>query len=498
MTNPRSSELEQLVSTAVHALPLVLFALDSTGRVTCAIATRPLFFDHRPEGLLLADLFPALKDAIGRAQRGEHVAELVSTKGKLFDVHLCPGAEGLVVGTAVDVTDRERMRRDLVATERLAALGTLAGGVAHELNNPLTYLSLNLSSARRALAGVGEAPEDERASRLRRAERALEIAEEGVSRVTASVRDLSLFARAPSQEREPLDVREAMDAAISITWNEIRHRARLRKVYADVRRVEANPGELRQVFAHLLLNAAGAIPESAAEHHEISISIETSADGRVVVLVSDTGRGIPEDLVARVFEPFFRLDGEDGKRGLGLAMCRGIVQGLSGTITLESPRPGLEGGTQVVLTFPIHDPTSRIPSSSTMRAARGVATARALLVDDEPLVGDAVRRALTPEIEVVLATSGRQAIDLILSDQAFDAIVCDLMMPDIGGMDVYEAIRRARPGLVERFLFMTGGAFTPKAARFLSQMGTPVLEKPIAVEALREAILSRAALRRGR
>ncbi len=306
------------------------------------------------------------------------------------------------------------------------------------------------------------------------------------------MRDLSLFATSPSHEREPVDVREAMDAAIAVTSNEIRHRARLRKTYADVRAVEASPSELRQALAHLLLGAAATLPEGSAAQHEVAVLIETNRDGRVQITVSHTGQ---IDRLPSSEDPLDPRDGAEGRRELGLALCRKVVERLAGTLTHDPRSADRASGSRVVVTLPVHDPSNRRPSSGRMRAARREAMARVLIVDDEPLVRDALCRALAPEIDVVVAGSGGEAIEAILSDQTFDVIVCDLMMPDISGMDVYESIRRARPGLAERFLFMTGGAFTPKAARFVAQLRGAVLEKPISVEVLRDAVLGHASAR---
>jgi len=305
--------------------------------------------------------------------------------------------------------------------------------------------------------------------------------------VATIVRDLRTFSRVEEDDRGPIDVRRVLEASISIAWNEIRHRARLAKEYGDTPPVVANEARLAQVFVHLLLNAAHALPEGDAARHEIRVVASTDAKGRVVVEVRDTGNGIPADIIDRIFDPFFTTKPVGIGTGLGLSVCHGIVGSLGGEISAHSP-PG--GGTTFRVSLPAYAAPPTFDERTTLAPASPRSPRpRALIIDDEPFVVQALRRTLETDADVVTVESGRDAIDLLLRDQRFDVILCDLMMPDIGGMDVYEAVRRARPGVEKNFVLMTGGAFTHRARDFVAAVPNRCLDKPIDPEEIRRLVM---------
>ncbi|HET7545494.1 MAG TPA: ATP-binding protein, partial [Polyangiaceae bacterium] len=225
-------------------------------------------------------------------------------------------------------------------TERMASLGTLAAGVAHEINNPLSYVLGSLDLGLRELHGLqlllqGH-PIDE-LEHISGAVAALDSAREGAERVRNIVRDLMDFSRATPREGDAVDVEAVLDATIRVAWNEVRHRARLIKRYAGISRVIGDEARLGQVFLNLIMNAAQAI-EGDPSVNEIIVS--TSADrGRALIEVSDTGSGISEQDLAHIFDPFFTTKEASAGTGLGLAICRGILNSLDGDISVSS-EPG--------------------------------------------------------------------------------------------------------------------------------------------------------------
>ncbi len=234
-------------------------------------------------------------------------------------------------GTAEDVTDRREMERRLALADRLASIGTLAAGVAHEINNPLSYILSNLRFLSSELAAL-EALEPER---LAEARKVTDEALEGAERVRRIVLDLHTFAR-PSDEQGPVDVHRLLDLAINIASNHIRFRARLVKDYGQIPPVHGDEARLSQVAVNLLINAAQAIPEGRPEHNEIRVVTRADPAGRLVIEVHDSGCGIPPELRSRVFEPFFTTKPVGTGTGLGLSICLGIVTSLGGEITMES------------------------------------------------------------------------------------------------------------------------------------------------------------------
>jgi CheY-like chemotaxis protein len=228
------------------------------------------------------------------------------------------------------------------------------------------------------------------------------------------------------------------------------------------------------VVLNLLVNAAQAMPEGNADHHEIRVATRTAANGRVIIEVADTGCGIPRENLTRIFDPFFTTKPVGVGTGLGLAICHGIVSELGGRLDVESE---VERGT----TFRIELPATAA-SSGVMKVVESTATssgARVLLVDDEVALARALRRRLEKHHTVTTLTSGTEALGTIANGARYDAIVLDVMMPEISGMEVYERLKGLVPEQANRVVFLTGGAFSPKAREFLDRVPNRQLEKPV-------------------
>ena len=381
------------------------------------------------------------------------------------------------VGVIEDVTQKKAIEAQLASADRIASLGTLAAGVAHEINNPLAFILSNLEYAAAELTRAGTATSD--------VLRALADTRDGALRVREIVRDLKTFSRSDDSPDDVLDLRQAVQSSLNLTQNEIRHRARLVVRMGETPFVRANPHRLAQVFVNLLINAVQAIAEGEPQRQVIEVTTATAADGRALVTVRDSGSGIPPENVSRIFEPFFTTKPVGIGTGLGLSICHGLVARMGGTIRVES-RVG-EGSTFSVL-LPAA-PAAAGRSAQAPRADAGAVRGRArlLVVDDEPMIGNAVARALRPDHEVVPVSSARAALEQIRGGP-FDAILCDLMMPEMTGMELHAQLARSHPALASRMIFLTGGAFTPRAREFLDGVPNARLEKPFDTDALRALV----------
>jgi PAS domain S-box-containing protein len=387
-----------------------------------------------------------------------------------------------ILGFARDVTARKEMETQMVRSDRLAALGTLLAGIAHEMNNPLAYVLLGVDQALLRL--------DELASRPANAGGIREILEEvrlGATRVAAVVNQLRATSRPDTPERGVVDVGQTLQAALRVAGNEIRHRARLVTELDSIPVIDGNAQRLEQVFLNLLVNATQALPEGRAEN-EISVRLREAPGALIVVEIRDNGAGISSDVLPRIFDPFFTTKAVGVGMGLGLSICHGIVSAHGGTIDVES---GPTRGTLFRVTLPVH--RTRTPADMPIERSGPVHIGtgrrrRVLVIDDEPALASMIQRMLQDDFDVDVVTTGRAGLERMILGVDYDTILCDLMMPEMTGMDLYAAIAEKRPGLQRRFVFMTGGAFTARAADFLASVRNRKLDKPFDLETLRAIV----------
>ncbi|HZH17182.1 MAG TPA: ATP-binding protein [Archangium sp.] len=394
-----------------------------------------------------------------------------------------------VVTMFPDLTERKQMEARLLLADRMASVGTLAAGVAHEINNPLAYVTANLGYAHEELVrllerGAAAAPEGApAASPLKPVCVALGEALHGADRVQTIVGDLKTFSRETQEPLRAVDVKKVLDRTLNLASGEIRHRAKLVKEYGDVPPVRGNDSRLGQVFLNLLVNAAQAIPSDGdADSHEIRVTTRLTAPGQVAVEVSDTGAGIAPELLGRIFDPFFTTKPPGVGTGLGLSICHNLIHAMGGELHVQSD---LGRGT----TFQVLLPSATTPVEEPVPEPRPVATAggprgRVLVIDDEPMLCSAVERILRPHHDVVYTTLAAEVLPRLEAGEHFDLILCDLMMPRMNGMDFHAALQRLRPDLTGRVIFLTGGAFTAQAKTFLERVPNRRVEKPFNARAL--------------
>jgi PAS domain S-box-containing protein len=449
--------------------PATLVGMSTTGLLHPEDAERPLAVQRRTEE---HTAMPLSQEWRFRSRTGGLV-ELEASGGRIVEFD----GESAILWVLRNISERKKLQAQLMRADRMVSVGTLAAGVAHEINNPLAYLMTNLAFAAREVESlVSELP----VGRLDEVLDAFKQMQEGAERVRHTVRDLKTFSRPDEERSGPVDVRRVLESSINMSFNEIRHRARLVKDYGQMPLVEGNEARLGQVFLNLLVNAAHAIPEGAADRNEIRLVTTTHSSGQLLVEVRDTGSGMPPDVVARIFDPFFTTKPIGVGTGLGLTICQNIVHALGGEITVASAVG--KGSVFRVMLPPAKYSGETIKPGAQPAAARH--RARILVVDDEPSMGLSIRRALAPEHEVTAVTSARAALERLEHGESFDLIISDLMMPEMTGMDLFAELARVAPSLAERTIFLTGGAFTPKAREFLDRVPNPRVEKPFEVQSL--------------
>jgi PAS domain S-box-containing protein len=392
-------------------------------------------------------------------------------------------ARGLVYAAARDVTARReaeeaeaKFHRQLIVTDRLVSVGTLAAGVAHEINNPLSYVIAHLDLAMEELRELALP------ARTKELVEMLAQARAGADRVHKIVGGLKTFSRADEERGAVMEIQPTLELAISMAFGEIRHRARLVKELGTTPPVFADTARLGQVFLNLLINAAQALPEAGAhEAHEIRVVTSTDEAGRAVVEVRDTGAGIPEDILGRIFDPFFTTKPVGVGTGLGLSICHSIVSAMRGEISVSSVVG--RGSTFRVLIPPAVAkplPAPRAPAVGSSPQRR----ARILVVDDEPVVASALQRVLRGH-EVTVCHDAEQALALIAGGKHFDLIFSDLMMPRMTGMDFHREVAALSPDVAARMVFVTGGAFSPMVKAFLDRVENERVEKPFTLDEIR-------------
>ncbi|MFN0246345.1 MAG: ATP-binding protein [Kofleriaceae bacterium] len=387
-----------------------------------------------------------------------------------------PGSKGTRVLVVRDVSTERELQRRLATADRLAAIGTLAAGTAHEINNPLAFVLANADLVdelieRHKLSNEVSVPAREMIADIRH----------GALRIRDVVRDLMSLAREKGGEVTNVDLNETLRRCIAMAAPQTRHRARVVSKLDELAAVHANEGRLFQVFLNLIVNAAQAIPEGATDRNAIRIS-GRNVGATVVIEISDTGSGIPPDVVDHIFEPFFTTKAIGQGTGLGLSISQGIVTDLGGHIEVDS-KVGVGTTFRVVL------PANGVfESTAPIRvAAPATPRLRVLIVDDEQRIANSLAKMLDAH-DVDVAHSGRAALQRIASHR-YDVALCDVMMPDVTGIQLYQQLCAARDPITDRFLFMTGGVASPEAQQFLEQLGAKRwVPKPIPMAELRRLV----------
>jgi signal transduction histidine kinase/ActR/RegA family two-component response regulator len=422
-------------------------------------------------------------------------------------VQKCPELLGQMVHAAASCAERARVMSALAQADRLTSMGLLAGGIAHELNNPLFYARYHLESVAEELplfceavqsfqarvtsrfgldevaAAAGEAGEALEPRLLHGIIQRLNDVTEGVQRIQQVANGLTAFTRVDQRELTDVDLLHVLELAATMAANEIQYRARLVKQYRKVPVVRACEGQLAQVFLNLLVNAAHAIDEGNVEEHEIRVS--TWVEGAMVCgEVRDNGPGIAPENLPRVFEPFFTTKELGTGSGLGLTLAKNIVDSYDGELVLSS-EPGW--GTCCVVRLPAYQPDRQSCGDDVLLASPPRRKANILVVDDDEGIRLLVAKMLRAH-EVTLAESGTAALQRLKAGESFDLVLCDVMMSNTSGIEVHRWLAEHRPELASSFVFMTGGPFTANARSYITGVGICRLEKPFEAVELKQVV----------
>jgi two-component system NtrC family sensor kinase len=428
----------------------------------------------------------AAKELVGRT-RGE--TQRIEWHGKKKDGTLCwlevfikratIGGQERVLSLARDITERKRAAEELVRQrealhqrEKLAALGSLLAGVAHELNNPLSVVVARAV----LLEERGDVATQTAALKIRTA----------AERCARIVRTFLAMARQQRPERGPVAVNEVIAAALDITGYAVRTSSIdvALDLASDIPPIQADADQLHQVLLNLIINAQQSLQDHTLPRRLRVESRFDRASDSVRIVVADNGPGIPEELRARVFEPYFTTKPTGVGTGVGLAVSLGIIEAHGGALAVDCPNGG---GAVFTITLPVGCTTSdkeapklAEPSEPTRRSV--------LVIDDEPEIRDALFEILTDaRHRVVTASSGREALERIAAER-YDAILTDIRMPDLDGRALYLEIQRRWPIQAGRVVFVTGDTLASTLREFVSSSGRPVIEKPFLPNEVRRVV----------
>lgn len=373
-----------------------------------------------------------------------------------------------------DVTDETALQAKLIAAERLAAVGTVAASVAHEVRQPLAFATTSLEVLARELEA--SAPKNERAAE------ALAHVRDALNRIAGIASSVGMVAKHPST-LETTTVRAPLDAALDLCASELRGRTH---VCADVdreARVRAPEGELCQVLSNVILNAAQAMNPALAAENEIRAYVER--DGDVIRIgIRDTGSGIAPDVLDRIFDPFFTTKEEGRGTGLGLYLSRRIVERRGGHISVKST---LGTGTIVEIELPADRSKERSPAPPPL--GDGQRRLSILIIDDEATFLRSLVLVLENTHAVTPCSTAQEGLGLVNADPyRFDVVLCDLSMPGTDGIAFYEEMKRL--GVNDRFVLMTGGAYTARTSEFLAKARCAGIQKPFTPDQL-EVVLAK-------
>ena len=421
-------------------------------------------------------LAAALREAVAKRQRFRLAVDFAGESVREVDAvieNLDPqrGTPKLLL-LAIDASREVLLQRKVLEADRLSQLGSLVSGVAHELNNPLAAIA--------AFAEVVKADATEPGL-----QEAAEVIQTEALRAGRVVQTLLDFARQRPSVRGPVDIKDVVARVVAL------HRSALKKarvqavdsIPSDVPAVIGDPQELQQVFLNAIVNAEQAIA-ATGRPGKVTFS-SRRAEGRLVILVEDTGPGMPREILDRVFEPFFTTKGEHG-RGLGLTISYGLVRGMGGRIDMMN----VEGGGAVLaIELPVDAaPPEPAPEAGSPQASRSLSV---LVVEDE----DSVRRGITRMAErlghrvTAVGNFAAAVTELQKPAERYDALIVDVHLDEAhSGFDVFETLQVEGRGREHGLVFTTGDSMSPKTRDLLQRSERPVLKKPFSLAELREML----------
>jgi signal transduction histidine kinase/CheY-like chemotaxis protein len=407
--------------------------------------------------------------------------------------------------------ETERLTQDMAHAEKLTALGTLVAGVAHELNNPLSAITMGTELLREMVASITRALTDlERRSKTdagidpalllrtlaalqnkaNKADQLFADVSSGTGLLAQLVRDLRVFSRTTGPEQSTLiDPASLIEQSLRLVRREIIAHGVIEKDYdAALPPIVGPRNRLSQVLTNLLVNAAHAIGEVSRSVHSVRLSVR-SDDGYLAISISDTGPGIPGEALEQIFNPFFTTKREGLGTGLGLSISRTTLRRLGGDLMVTSVYG--EGATFICL-VPLPTP-EEIKAVSTwaprlIRSESDVASMSVLIIDDDQRVVRAAARVLQGKHKVLIAHDGQEAIELLSSGSHADVVVMELDLPEVDGVEFHRWLVANQPELARRVVVATGAQERARFQAFLAGTELQVLYKPFGAETLLNAV----------
>lgn len=490
------SSLEQELEALLVALPDGVVEIDRAG-LTRRVFSRAACPEAVQTGLPFASIFQESRQveaALARtADRHAHVLARPVGEKRAYDIRLVPMEES--GGTLALIRDRadvaaveERLsaaqfRVRMEQTERLLSLGILAGGIAHEINNPLAIVRSNLDAIRRWLRERGEGhhgPERFAIDAVADAR----LAVERVSRIVDQLDHHAQLARGHLEEAAVCSAEDAVDTAVDVAKHDLQHRAHLVVRHEPTPLLRGDPGDLTQVVVRLVRLIVRFLPPGGDRNQTVEVTTGPDSTGGASIRIRTSAslggghhlRG-PHSIMSPVTGTSW--DEEDG---MVLSVCRGLLRKSGGELRVVDD---VDAHTQLEIVLPAADERIDLASDTDVAVPNGerAGPPRVLVVDDEPHLRRAVRRILR-NYDLEEAASGVEALQILATDASFDTILCDVMMADLSGVELYHRVRAVRPVLAERFIFITGGAFDPATARALASLPNVVVKKPFSAGSL--------------
>jgi signal transduction histidine kinase/DNA-binding response OmpR family regulator len=393
----------------------------------------------------------------------------------LLDIGIQIGIQlGRVVERQRAATQYQLQQEALYQSEKLAAMGSLLSGVAHELNNPLAVVLMHADLLREELG---------HSSLLELVDEVTQAAE----RCKRLVRSFLTLARQHTPERTAV----SLNSLVTDTVELLAYALRVDNITVHLDLAEkvpllwADPNQIQQVITNLITNAHQALREASALR-QLTLTTRCNATRtRVTLAVTDTGPGVPPALQARIFEPFFTTKPIGIGTGLGLSLCRGIIERHGGTMTVMSP-PGQ--GTTFCVELPIEAVCATAPVSPEQDRAPAVPDKSILIIDDEPSIASGLKRLLSRDGYTVETVANGHLALTKLRERSYDLLLSDMRMPGIDGPSLYRTLERQYPHLLRRVIFLTGDTLNPETKTFLDESAAPCLTKPCTVAEIRRAI----------
>ncbi|MCX7919939.1 MAG: ATP-binding protein [bacterium] len=380
-----------------------------------------------------------------------------------------------------DITKWKQMQQQLIQSEKLAALGQLMSGVAHELNNPLTGVFGYAELLMRKELDPSVKPAIEKI--YRESQRAVKI-----------IQNLLGFARPYKPEKIYTHIHQVLEDTLALREYELRvNRITIERDYTPhLPKTMLDPHQMQQVFLNIIMNAESALsqlPITVERKLTISTKFAVSEENRLRIEFIDNGPGIAPEHLSKIFDPFFTTKEAGHGTGLGLSIAYGIIQEHQGTIFAQS-EPG--HGAKFIIELPILEengiPKPRLTLTRSEKDISQQQPKKILVIDDEESIGMFLQEALRDEQhQVDIATNGSDALRKIIATE-YDIVLSDIKMPGLDGETLYQQIKQVKPELVTQLVFMTGDIINPQTKQFLAQTQAAFLEKPFTIQMVREVI----------